>query len=63
MFRLQISVEPKMIIYKFSQKIGDFLFGEIEVDESYFGGHQKGKRVRGAEGKIPIFGFLYPEFT
>src|ERR1039458_4517796 len=23
------------------------LFGEIEVDESYFGGHRKGKRGRG----------------
>jgi transposase len=27
-------------------------FGEIEVDESYFGGHRKGKRGRGAAGKI-----------
>ena len=32
------------------------LFGEIEVDESYFGGHRKGKR--GAGGKIPVFGLL-----
>jgi transposase len=28
------------------------LFGEIEVDESYFGGHRKGKRGRGAGGKM-----------
>jgi len=34
------------------------LFGEIEVDESYFGGHRKGKRGRGAAGKIPVFGLL-----
>src|SRR5271155_2991381 len=34
------------------------LFGEIEVDESYFGGHRKGKRGRGAGGKIPVFGLL-----
>src|ERR1700734_39873 len=34
------------------------LFGEIEVDESYFGGHRKGKRGRGASGKIPVFGLL-----
>jgi hypothetical protein len=27
------------------------LEGEIEVDESYFGGHRKGKRGRGAAGK------------
>jgi len=32
--------------------------GEIEVDESYFGGRRKGKRGRGAAGKIPIFGIL-----
>lgn len=32
--------------------------GEIEVDESYFGGQQKGKRGRGAPGKIPVFGLL-----
>ena len=31
--------------------------GEIEVDESYFGGKRKGKRGRGAGGKIPVFGF------
>ena len=32
--------------------------GEIEVDESYFGGKRKGKRGRGASGKIPVFGLL-----
>lgn len=34
------------------------LGGEIEIDESYFGGHRKGKRGRGAAGKIPVFGLL-----
>ena len=34
------------------------VFGEIEVDESYFGGHRKGKRGRGASGKVPVFGLL-----
>src|SRR6266705_2843376 len=34
------------------------LAGEIEVDESYFGGHRKGKRGRGAAGKVPVFGLL-----
>lgn len=34
------------------------LAGEIEVDESYFGGVQKGKRGRGAGGKISVFGLL-----
>ncbi len=32
--------------------------GEIEVDESYFGGTRKGKRGRGAAGKVPVFGLL-----
>ncbi len=34
------------------------LGGEIEVDESYFGGHRKGRRGRGAAGKVPVFGLL-----
>ena len=34
------------------------LAGEIEADESYFGGKQKGKRGRGAAGKVPVFGIL-----
>jgi len=32
--------------------------GEIEVDESYFGGCRKGLRGRGAGGKVPVFGLL-----
>ena len=32
--------------------------GEIEVDESYFGGARKGKHGREAAGKIPVFGLL-----
>src|SRR5258706_470804 len=32
--------------------------GEIEVDESYFGGVSKGRRGRGAAGKVPVFGLL-----
>lgn len=32
--------------------------GEIEADESYFGGVRKGKRGRGAAGKVPVFGLL-----
>lgn len=31
---------------------------EVEADESYFGGRRKGKRGRGAAGKIPVFGIL-----
>ena len=37
----------------------DFMFGgDIEVDESYFGSKRKGKRGRGARGKISVFGIL-----
>lgn len=34
------------------------LSGEVEADESYFGGWRKGKRGRGAAGKVPVFGLL-----
>lgn len=38
---------------------GDILLqGEIEADETYFGGRRKGKRGRGARNKIPVFGIL-----
>ena len=36
----------------------ELLGGEIAVDESYFGGTRKGKRGRGAAGKVPVFGLL-----
>ncbi|VEH68448.1 Transposase and inactivated derivatives [Rodentibacter pneumotropicus] len=32
--------------------------GEIEMDESDFGSTHKGKRRRGAAGKVAVFGFL-----
>ena len=32
------------------------LNGEVEADESYFGGIRKGKRGRGAAGKVAVFG-------
>lgn len=45
------------IIYQ--ETLQDMFFdGEIEVDESYFGGHRKGKRGRGATAKVPVFGIL-----
>ena len=38
---------------------GDALLqGEIEADETYFGGRRKGTRGRGARDKIPVFGIL-----
>lgn len=32
--------------------------GDVEMDESYFGGVRKGKRGRGAAGKVIVFGIL-----
>ena len=32
--------------------------GTVELDESYFGGVRKGKRGRGAAGKVAVFGIL-----
>lgn len=32
--------------------------GDVELDESYFGGVRKGKRGRGAAGKVIVFGIL-----
>ena len=32
--------------------------GEVELDESYFGGTRKGKRGRGSTGKTAVFGIL-----
>jgi len=34
------------------------LCGEVEADESYFGGVRKGNRGRGAGGKVAVFGLL-----
>ncbi len=44
-------------IYKKSSE-DNLLKGEVEADESYFGGKEKGKRGRGAKSKIPVFGIL-----
>lgn len=41
-----------------SHGVKPLLEGEVEVDESYFGGRRKGRRGRGAAGKVPVFGIL-----
>jgi len=50
---------------QFRRKIADYcnqearkLNGELEIDESYFGGKRKGNRGRGAENKAIVFGIL-----
>lgn len=47
------------LIFEYEKEKENEIFnGEIEVDESYFGGKRKGKRGRGAKDKIPVFGLL-----
>ena len=41
-----------------SEKDDQLLSGEVEMDESYFGGKRKGNRGRGAKNKIPVFAIL-----
>jgi transposase len=36
----------------------EWLAGEVEADEAFFGGKRKGQRGRGAAGKVPVFGIL-----
>jgi len=48
----------RLAIYRFVSKEDTKFQGEVEADESYFGGKKRGKRGRGAEGKIPVFGIL-----
>lgn len=48
----------EVIAERIEAEAPELLSGEIEVDESYFGGARKGKRGRGAAGKVPVFGLL-----
>ena len=48
----------ELIAYHLEKESPQIFSGEIEVDESYFGGHRKGNRGRGAGGKVPVFGLL-----
>jgi transposase len=45
-------------IYHVAELEGKRLSGEVEMDESYFGGRRKGKRGRSAKGKNIFFGLL-----
>ena len=48
----------EIIVDELEQESYETFDGEIEVDESYFGGARKGNRGRGAAGKVPVFGLL-----
>ena len=47
----------RQLIYQATEDATPFS-GEIEVDESYFGGRRKGLRGRATAGKVPVFGLL-----
>ncbi|MDD2164339.1 IS1595 family transposase, partial [Glaesserella parasuis] len=46
----------EVISYHLALEVDEVFDGQIELDESYFGGHRKGKRGRGAAGKVAVFG-------
>ena len=48
----------KVIAFHLAQEAVEEFNGEVEIDESYFGGVRKGKRGRGAAGKVVVFGML-----
>jgi transposase len=48
----------EIIVANLEEENQGYFAGEIEVDESYFGGVRKGKRGRGASGKVAVFGIL-----
>lgn len=45
-------------IAEYCEKTSPIHDGQVEVDESYFGGRRSGKRGRGAEGKVIVFGLF-----
>ena len=48
----------QIIMHHLNQDAIEVFEGQIELDESYFGGARKGKRGRGAAGKVIVFGLL-----
>ena len=48
----------QVISYRLALAADEVFDGSVELDESYFGGRRKGKRGRGAAGKVVVFGIL-----
>ena len=48
----------KIIAYHLELEAHEIFDGAVELDESYFGAAHKGKRGRGATGKVAVFGIL-----
>jgi transposase len=64
---LGIQLNTAMLFYKKIRQVishhvelqaTEIFDGAVELDESYFGGTRKGKRGRGAAGKVAVFGIL-----
>ena len=53
----------EVIAYYLEQEAHEIFDGAVELDESYFGGTRKGKRGRGATGKVAVFGILAYSFS
>ena len=47
-----------VINYHLALAADEVFEGPVELDESYFGGRRKGRRGRGAAGKVVVFGIL-----
>ena len=47
-----------VIVARLESHAEEVFDGDVELDESYFGGARKGKRGRGAAGKVIVFGIL-----
>ena len=47
-----------VIIHHLALAADEVFEGSVELDESYFGGQRKGRRGRGAAGKVVVFGIL-----
>ena len=47
-----------VINYHLALAAAEVFEGSIELDESYLGGRRKGRRSRGAAGKVVVFGIL-----
>lgn len=48
----------QIIVQQLEREAQEQFDGAVELDESYFGGVRKGKRGRGAAGKVVVFGLL-----
>jgi transposase len=51
---LRTAIPLGQCIFKFVLGDGEFLRGEVGLDESYFGSIRKVKRGRGAKGKVKV---------